>query len=71
MAYIIGQNIQRMFHVLEQLPFNTSETELDYYHHKVSVRFTLRAVGQLETWVRGKVGNFKKIPEMLVIEGVC
>ena len=29
--------ICRLFHILAQFPFNTNETELDYYHQKVNV----------------------------------
>ena len=36
--YNLGQNIWRVFHVLLQFLFTTSETELEYYHQKVSVR---------------------------------
>ena len=34
----IGQNICRLFHLLEQFLFTTSETELDYYQQKVNVQ---------------------------------
>ena len=34
----LGQNICRLFHFLAQFFFTTSETELDYHHHKVSTR---------------------------------
>ena len=33
----LGQNICRLFHVLAQFLFTTSETELDYYHQRVNV----------------------------------
>ena len=34
--YNVGQNIWILFHVLAF--HSTGETELDYYHHKVSVK---------------------------------
>lgn len=68
MTQILQQNIQRMFHVFVQLPFTTSEKELDYNHHKVSVRVAFSAVEQLNTWFLGKLGNFKK---MLRTKGKC
>ena len=34
----LGQNIWILFYFLAQLFFTTSETELDYYHQKVSAR---------------------------------
>ena len=57
MLYNLGQNICRLFHFLAQFVFTTSETELNYYHHRVNV--------QVETYDLRKLGNFKKIPEML------
>ena len=40
--YNLGQNIWRLFDVLAQFLFTTSETELDYYHQKVSSRVAER-----------------------------
>ena len=37
--YNLGQNIRRLFHFLAKFVFTTSETELDYYHQKVSALF--------------------------------
>ena len=62
--YNLGQNICKLFHFLEQFFFTTSETKLDYYHHKVSVRVASRVPELLK-----KLGNFKKIPEMLAFDG--
>ena len=56
-VFAILQNICRLFHVLAQFLFYTSEMELDYYHQKVNVRVILRVSKQQ------KLGNFKKIPE--------
>ena len=39
--------------------------EPDYYHQKVNVRVAER----LKTEDRKKLGNFKKIPEMLGLDG--
>ena len=49
----ILENIWRLFHVLTQLPFTISETELDYHHHRVSLQVTSRGVERLKT------GNLK------------
>ena len=49
------------FHFLAQFVFTASETELDYYHHKVNVRVAERP----NTQDLRKLRNFKKIPEML------
>ena len=43
--------------------FTTSETEVDYYYHKVNVTVTSRVAERLI------LGNFKKIPEILVFDG--
>ena len=40
--YNLEQNIYRLFHVLAQFLFTTSETEIDYYHQKVDVRVISR-----------------------------
>ena len=36
-------------HLLAQFLFTASETELDYYHQKISVRVALRVVERLKT----------------------
>ena len=41
-VYNLAQNICRLFHFLAQFFFTTSETELDYYHQKVSARVAER-----------------------------
>ena len=63
--YNLGQITCRLFHLWAQFLFTASETELDYYHQKMNVRFALR-VNNLRL---GKLGNFKKIPEMLGFDG--
>ena len=40
----LGQNLFRLFQVLVQIPFTTSETELDYYQQKVNVRVASRII---------------------------
>ena len=40
--YNFGQNICRLFHVLAQFAFTTTETELEYYCQKVNVRVAER-----------------------------
>ena len=61
----LGQNICWLFHFLAQFVFTTSETELDYYHHRVNVRVAER----LKTQELRKLGNFKEIPEILGFDG--
>ena len=60
-----GQNICRLSHFLAQFVFITSETELDYYHHRVNVRVASRVAERLKSWDLRKLGNFRKIAEML------
>ena len=69
MNYNLGQNIWRVSHFLVQVFFTTSETELDYYHQKVSVRVASRIAERLKTQDLRKLGNLKKIPEILGIDG--
>ena len=69
MNYNLGQNIWRVFHFLVQVFFTTSETELDYYHQKVSVRVASRIAERLKTQDLRKLGNLRKIPEILGIDG--
>ena len=65
----LGQNIWRLFHFLAQLFFTTSETELDYYHQKESVRVASRVAEQLKTKDLRKLRILQKIPEMLGFDG--
>ena len=48
-SYNLGQNIFRLFQVLPQFIFTTSETELDYHHQKVRVRVNSQDVKPLKT----------------------
>ena len=64
-----GQKTCRVFHVLEQFLYPTSETELDYYHQKVNVWVASRVVKRLKTNFLWKLGNFKKILEMVEFDG--
>ena len=50
------------FPVLAQFLFNTSETELDYYHQKVNVRVTSRPDERLKIDDFRKIENFKNNP---------
>ena len=43
--------------------------EVGYYHQKVNVRVASRVAERLKTWDLRKLGNFKKIPEMLGFDG--
>ena len=43
-VYNLGQNIWRLFYVLAQFLFTTSETILDYHHQKVNVRIVSHEV---------------------------
>ena len=45
--YNLGQNICRYIHALAQIPFTTSEMELDYYHQKNNLRVALWLVERL------------------------
>ena len=47
--YNLGQNIRRLFHFSAKFVFTTSETELDYYHQKVSARVASRVAERLKT----------------------
>ena len=48
--YNLGQNICRLFLFLAQFFFTTIETELDYYHQKVSARVASRVAERLKTF---------------------
>ena len=45
--YVLGQELWRLFHVLAQFLFTTSQTELDYYHQKVSLKIASRLAERL------------------------
>ena len=55
----LGHKTCRLFHVLAQFLFTTSETELDYYHQKVSVRDVSQAAGRPKTKDLRKLKNFE------------
>ena len=65
-AHNLVQNICRLFHVLAQLFSTTNETELVFISW--NARVALRVAKRLKTWDFSKLGNFKKIPEMLAYE---
>ena len=65
------KNTWRLFHILTQFLFTTSETKLDYYHQKVSVRVTSRVAEGLKTQDLRKLGNFKKVLGMIGFGGEC
>ena len=69
LKYNLEQNIWRLFHFLAEFFFTTNETELGYYHQKVNVQDASRVVERLKTSDLKKLGNFKKIPEMLGFDG--
>ena len=68
-VYNLGQNICGLFHFLSQLVFTTREAKLDCYHQKVNIQVASRVAERLKTCDLRKLGNFKKIPEMLGFDG--
>lgn len=54
---VLNKTIMRLFQILLEFPFATSETELDYHHQKLYVK----VIERLRTL------SFKKITEKLVI----
>ena len=69
LKYNLEQNIWRFLHFLAEFFFTTSETELGYYHQKVNVRDVSRVTERLKTSDLRKLGNFKKIHEILGFDG--
>ena len=65
----LGKNNCGVFHFLAQSVCTTSEMELNYNHQKVNVRVASQVAKQLKTWNLKKLWNFKKIPEMLWVNG--
>ena len=57
------------FHFLAQFVFTTSETEPHYYHQKVNIRVASRVAKWLKTYNLRKLRKFKKIPEILGLDG--
>ena len=57
------------FHILPQISFTTSETELDYYHQKVNVWVAWRIPEKRKTEDLERLVNFKRIPGMHVVDG--
>ena len=54
-----------------QSSFTTGETELDYFHQKLSVGVHSRATEGLTTQDLRKLRNWQKIPEMLGFDSDC
>ena len=44
-----GKNICRLFHILEEFPFNASERELEYCQKKMNIVVASRAAERLRT----------------------
>ena len=61
---ILNKIFVEFFHVLAQFPFTTSEMGLDHCHQKVNLRVASRVDERLKD-LGSRLGNFKKIPEML------
>ena len=61
----LGKCIYRLFQVLAQFIFTTSETELDYHDQKVNVRVASWVAEWLKTLDLKKLKNFKKTSEIL------
>lgn len=62
-------NICRCFHVLASFHFTTCEAERDCYHQKVKVWYSSGVVKLLKDSDLTKLGNLKKILEMLGFDG--
>ena len=62
----LGQNTWGRFQVLTQFPFNTSETELDYYHKKAITWILLRVAKKVTFW---KLRTYKRTLQILGIGG--
>ena len=56
------------FYVFEQFLFNTSETELNYYHQKVTMWVVWRVAEGFKTKDLRKLGNIKKILDILRVD---
>ena len=66
---ILDKIFKDFFIFLAQFVFTASELELNYYHQKVHVRVASRVAERLKTRDLTKLGNFKKISEMLGFDG--
>ena len=58
--YKLGYNLCRLFHVLAQLLFTTSETELYYYHQKVNIRVAWWVVERFKILGSLEIRNFQE-----------
>ena len=62
------KNICRLFHVLAQFPFTTSERELDYYHQKGECKSHPKVkffVIVLQNWKKSAVEHSLEKPMLL------
>ena len=60
MDLTITINLCRLFHFLARFLFTTSDTELDYYHNKKSLRIFSRVPQRLKPSDLRKFGNSRK-----------
>ena len=66
LTYNLRQNICRLFHVLAQVLFTTSEMRLDFIMTKRNYELSQELMNYLKL---RKLGNYKKISEMLRYDG--
>ena len=57
-------NILRIFDVLPNFSFTTSETMCDYYLQTWYIRVASRVAEQLKTWDLRKLGNIRKLSKL-------
>ena len=57
-------NILRLFNVLPNFPFTTSETMGDYYLQTWYIRVAERAAERLKTYELWKLGNIRKVSKL-------
>ena len=57
-------NILRLFDVLPNIPFTTSETMSDYYLYTWYIRVASRVAKRLKTSDLSKLGNIRKVSRL-------
>ena len=62
--YNPGHNTLKLYNILVQIRFTTSNMKLDIYYSKLSIRVSSRVAERLKTYDPRKLGNIRKISNL-------
>ena len=62
--YNPGHNTLKLYNILVQIRFTTSNMKLDIYYSKLGIRVSSRVAERLKTYDPRKLGNIRKISNL-------